>query len=55
MKKILLISLLLTLINTAFSQTNTIQVEDTNLITPQRWRDTCFGLISKTTIWIPTA
>lgn len=54
MKKVLLLLFALSLINTVFSQTNTIQVEDTNLITPQRWRDTCFGLLNKTGIWIPS-
>lgn len=54
MKKILLTLLLLLIINSGFSQTNTIQVEDTNLITPQRWRDTCFGLINKSGTLIPS-
>ncbi|HMG67592.1 MAG TPA: hypothetical protein VK588_07900 [Chitinophagaceae bacterium] len=38
----------------SFGQTNTIQVEDTNLISSQRWRDTCFGLIDKSATQIPS-
>jgi hypothetical protein len=38
----------------SFSQTNTITVEDTNLITTKRWRDTCFGLIDKSASQIPS-
>jgi len=53
MKKALLIILLSLNYLISFSQTNTITVEDTNLITTQRWRDTCFGLIDKSAAQIP--
>ena len=48
MKKKLLLSFgALLFLYPTFCQTNTIQLEDTNLISSQRWRDTCFGLIDK--------
>ncbi|HVZ95346.1 MAG TPA: T9SS type A sorting domain-containing protein [Chitinophagaceae bacterium] len=54
MKKQLLLILLLVNCLISFSQTNTITLEDTNLITTQRWRDTCFGLIDKSAAQIPS-
>jgi hypothetical protein len=39
---------------TTYSQTNTLQLEDSNYITRQRWRDTCFGLLDKSVSLIPT-
>ncbi len=54
MKKQLFIILILLNSLITFSQTNTITVEDTNLITMQRWRDTCFGLIDKSASQIPS-
>jgi hypothetical protein len=44
----------LTFINSSYSQTNTLQVEDSSLSNPQSWRDTCFGLLDRSAAQIPT-
>ncbi|MDZ4792943.1 MAG: hypothetical protein SGI83_01565 [Bacteroidota bacterium] len=44
--------MLLYLIHSASAQI--LQIEDTSLITRDRWRDTCFGLINKSVSQIPT-
>ncbi|HEY2722410.1 MAG TPA: hypothetical protein VGI82_11830, partial [Chitinophagaceae bacterium] len=44
MRKILVSGLLLLLTPSVWAQ---LQIEDTLLVTSQRWRDTCFGLINK--------
>jgi len=55
MKKKLLFCLPFLLISIiSFSQTNTLQLEDSNYITRSRWRDTCFGLLDKSTTQIPS-
>jgi len=54
MKKYLIFILLSLNYLISFSQTNTITLEDTNLVTTQRWRDTCFGLIDKSASQIPS-
>ena len=54
MKKFLLTQFLLLLFLNGFTQTNTIQVQDTMHGTAQSWRDTCFGLINKSGTLIPS-
>lgn len=54
MKKLIISVLVLVNSLLCFSQTNTLQLEDTNLITSQRWRDTCFALLDKCATQIPS-
>ena len=52
MKKILLTWIaIMQIISAAFAQ---IQLEDTLRVTPERWRDTCFGLINRSALQIPS-
>jgi pimeloyl-ACP methyl ester carboxylesterase len=52
MKKIFVFFVLLT--STYITMAQTLQLEDTILVTRDRWRDTCFGLINKSSSLIPS-
>ena len=48
------IAFLLSLLFVSTSWAQTLQIEDTLLVTSQRWRDTCFGLTNKDATQIPS-
>ena len=52
MRKFITFLMLLCVTHLAFAQT--LQLEDTINITRERWRDTCFGLIDKSSSLIPS-
>lgn len=53
-KRFTLLILCISIINSIYSQTNSITILDSSKMTAQRWRDTCFALLNLTSTQIPS-